>query len=55
VSVVVAASTPHRAEAFEAARFSIDTIKQTVPIWKREVWADGSDWAECSHDLIDVQ
>jgi len=55
VSVVVAASTPHRAEAFEAARFSIDTIKQTVPIWKREVWADGSDWSECSHDLIDVQ
>ncbi len=44
-SVVVAASTPHRAEAFDAARFAIDTLKETVPIWKREHWAGGSDWA----------
>ncbi len=54
VSVIVAVSTPHRAEAFEAARFCIDTVKESVPIWKREVWADGSDWALCSHDLVEV-
>jgi molybdopterin synthase catalytic subunit len=54
ISVVVAASTPHRGEAFDAARFCIDTLKHSVPIWKRETWADGSDWALCAHDMIDV-
>jgi molybdopterin synthase catalytic subunit len=49
VSVVVTVSTPHRADAFEAALFCIDTIKLTVPIWKRETWAGGSDWTVCSH------
>jgi molybdopterin synthase catalytic subunit len=39
-SVVVAVSAPHRAEAFEAARFGIDTLKATVPIWKKEQWGD---------------
>jgi molybdopterin synthase catalytic subunit len=53
-SVVVVASAPHRPEAFEAARFAIDTLKETVPIWKREHWAQGSDWAECAHDLRPV-
>jgi molybdopterin synthase catalytic subunit len=41
-SVVIAVSTPHRAEAFEACRWIIDTLKKDVPIWKKEVWADGS-------------
>jgi molybdopterin synthase catalytic subunit len=36
VSVAVAVSAPHRAEAFDAGRFAIDTLKQTVPIWKRD-------------------
>jgi len=40
-SVVVAVSAAHRAQAFEAARFCIDELKATVPIWKREQWADG--------------
>lgn len=45
VSVAVAVSSPHRAEAFEAARYLIDTLKQTVPIWKKENWHDGtSEW-----------
>ncbi|HMF04087.1 MAG TPA: molybdenum cofactor biosynthesis protein MoaE [Acidimicrobiia bacterium] len=44
-SVVVIVSAPHRAEAFEAARFGIDTLKETVPIWKREHWEGGSGWA----------
>ncbi|MBA2326913.1 MAG: molybdenum cofactor biosynthesis protein MoaE [Actinobacteria bacterium] len=54
-SVVVVASAPHRAEAFEAARFCIDTLKETVPIWKREHWAGGSDWATCSHEVRPVR
>jgi len=41
VAVVVAAAAPHRAEAFEAARRLIDDLKQTVPIWKRQVFAEG--------------
>lgn len=49
LSVVVAVSTPHRPEAFDAARFCIDEIKESVPIWKLETWADGSGWAECGH------
>lgn len=44
VSVVVAAAAPHREEAFSAARFCIDTLKSTVPIWKREAWEGGRDW-----------
>ena len=46
-SVVVGVATPHRAEAFEACRYLIDTLKQQVPIWKREVYADGTtEWVE---------
>jgi molybdopterin synthase catalytic subunit len=44
-SVLVVVSGAHRPEAFEAARFGIDALKATVPIWKRETWATGSDWA----------
>jgi molybdopterin synthase catalytic subunit len=53
-AVLVAVSAPHRAEAFDAARFCIDTLKATVPIWKRETWEGGSDWAECSHPVDEV-
>ncbi|MGQ0433027.1 MAG: molybdenum cofactor biosynthesis protein MoaE [Microthrixaceae bacterium] len=49
-AVVVAVSAPHRAEAFEAARYAIDALKRTVPIWKREAWADGESWGlEAQH------
>jgi molybdopterin synthase catalytic subunit len=41
-SVIIAVSTPHRAESFTACRWLIDTLKQEVAIWKKEVWADGS-------------
>lgn len=44
-AVVVAVSAPHRPDAFDAGRFCIDTIKATVPIWKRERWDGGEDWA----------
>jgi molybdopterin synthase catalytic subunit len=41
-SVLIAVSTPHRAESFEACRFLIDSLKKDVAIWKKEVWADGT-------------
>ena len=47
-SVVVAVSTPHRAEAFEACRFAIDAVKATAPIWKKETWAGGEAWGRAS-------
>jgi molybdopterin synthase catalytic subunit len=53
-SVAVVVSSPHRPEAFEAARFCIDTLKETVPIWKREHWEGGSDWATRSHPVRPV-
>jgi len=43
ISVVVAVSCPHRHQAFEACRWLIDTLKEVVPIWKKEVWADGTE------------
>jgi molybdopterin synthase catalytic subunit len=43
-AVVIAIATPHRAEAFEACRWLIDTLKETVPIWKKEVFEDGEVW-----------
>lgn len=45
-SVVIAVATPHRAEAFEACRYAIDRLKETVPIWKKEVWEGGEYWIE---------
>jgi molybdopterin synthase catalytic subunit len=45
-SVAVAVGSPHRAEAFEACRYCIDTLKESVPIWKREVCPDGAYWIE---------
>lgn len=46
-SVLIAVSTPHRAEAFEATRWLIDMLKAEVAVWKKEVWADGSvTWVE---------
>jgi molybdopterin synthase catalytic subunit len=52
--VLVVASSPHRAEAFEAARFAIDTLKATVPIWKREHWDGGADWALEAQHVTDL-
>ena len=45
-SVVIAVGAPHRAEAFEACRYIIDTLKTTVPIWKKEWYRDGAVWIE---------
>jgi molybdopterin synthase catalytic subunit len=53
-SVVAAVSAPHRGEAFEAARFCIDTLKATAPIWKREAWEGGEGWSACAHPVAEV-
>ncbi|HZS77944.1 MAG TPA: molybdenum cofactor biosynthesis protein MoaE [Ktedonobacteraceae bacterium] len=45
-SVIIAVATPHRGEAFEACRYIIDTLKTTVPIWKKEVATNGEEWVE---------
>ncbi len=43
-AVVIAVSAPHRAATFEACRYAIDTLKETVPIWKKEIFEDGEVW-----------
>jgi molybdopterin synthase catalytic subunit len=43
-TVVVVCSAPHRAAALDATRWVIDTVKETVPIWKKELFGDGSAW-----------
>ena len=43
-TVVIACSAPHRAAALDASRWLIGAVKATVPIWKKEVYADGSEW-----------
>lgn len=45
-AVMIAAAAPHRPAAFEACRFAIDTLKRTVPIWKKEFGTEGSYWVE---------
>jgi molybdopterin synthase catalytic subunit len=45
-SVAICVGSPHRAEAFEACRYCIDTLKETVPIWKKEVCPHGAFWIE---------
>ena len=45
-SVIIVVATPHRSEAFEACRYIIDTLKTTVPIWKKEVATNGEEWVE---------
>jgi molybdopterin synthase catalytic subunit len=45
-SVAVAVASPHRDEAFAACRYAIDTLKATVPIWKKEFYADGEEWQD---------
>lgn len=46
VSVAIAVACAHRKDAFEACRFAIDTLKESVPIWKKEYFVDGESWVE---------
>ena len=52
ISLVVAVASPHRKEAFKACEYIVDRIKETVPIWKKEVFEDGEVWVGCQslHD-----
>jgi molybdopterin synthase catalytic subunit len=43
-SVIIAVSAPHRAAALDACREAIDTLKETIPLWKKEVYAGGEEW-----------
>lgn len=56
VSLVVAVASPHRAQAFAACQYAVDRIKQNVPIWKKEVFADGSVWVgmEAEHQVSPI-
>jgi molybdopterin synthase catalytic subunit len=53
VSVLVAVSAPHRPEGFEAARYVIDALKASAPIWKREHWSGGEDWGTGAQAPVD--
>lgn len=44
IAVIIAVSSPHRKASFDACQFAIDTLKETVPIWKKEVFEDGEVW-----------
>jgi molybdopterin synthase catalytic subunit len=50
-SVVVAVSTPHRKDSFEACQFIIDTLKANAPIWKKEVFEDGEEWVSARPEM----
>jgi molybdopterin synthase catalytic subunit len=54
-SVLVVVSAPHRREAFAAAEWVIDTLKETVPIWKQEQWEGGSDWGTGASTVAEVR
>jgi molybdopterin synthase catalytic subunit len=45
-SVLIIVASGHRPAAYEASRFLIDTLKKTVPIWKKEIFTDGAVWAD---------
>ena len=53
-SVVVAVSSPHRGAAFDACEFAIDALKESVPIWKKEFFDGGSQWARAAQHITDV-
>ena len=44
IPVIIAVSTPHRQAGFRACQYAIDTLKETVPIWKKEIFEDGTVW-----------
>jgi molybdopterin synthase catalytic subunit len=54
VSVVVAVSSPHRQQAFEACQFIIDTLKEKAPIFKKEIFEDGEEWVSAKPNGVSV-
>ena len=56
ISLVVAVGSPHRKEGFDACHKAVDRIKEVVPIWKKEVYEDGSRWVACEdHEFAPEQ
>jgi molybdopterin synthase catalytic subunit len=55
VAVIIVVSSPHRNEALEGAGFCIDTVKECVPMWKREFWEGGSAWSGDARTILKVQ
>ena len=56
ISLVVAVASPHRKEAFFACHEAVDRLKERVPIWKKEVYEDGSRWVACEdHEIPDPE
>ena len=53
-SIAISVGSPHRGQAFEACRYCIDTLKETVPIWKKEVCPDGAFWIE-GEDAVEAK
>lgn len=54
ISLVVAVASPHRVAAFEACHKAVDRLKETVPIWKKEIYQDGSRWVACENHEFDA-
>ncbi|WP_062512895.1 molybdenum cofactor biosynthesis protein MoaE [Halobacillus sp. KGW1] len=52
IAVVIAVSTPHRADSYEASRYAIERIKEIVPIWKKEHWEDGDSWIGDQKEIV---
>ncbi len=52
-SVVIVVAAPHRKDALQACAYAIERLKEIVPIWKREVWADGSEWVGSASSCVD--
>ena len=51
VSVVIAVSSPHRKDSFEACQYIIDTLKEKAPIWKKEIFEDGEEWVSAQPNM----
>ena len=54
-AVVVVTSSPHREAAYASNRFCIDSLKATVPIWKREAWDGGAHWGTAAQHVVDLE
>lgn len=55
IAVVIAVSSPHRRDAYEANEYAIERIKETVPVWKKEIWEDGTEWIGDQRKKPDTQ
>ena len=52
IAVLIAVSSPHRKDAYRANEYAIERIKEIVPIWKKEIWEDGSKWRDIKKGIM---